>query len=313
MVKPRAMQSPMQPWQADVDVTVEVARGLIATYFPELGEPLLEPLGEGWDNAAFLVNGTYVFRFPRRAVSAGLIEREVRVLPAIAPYLSLAIPVPALVASGDQTYPWTFAGYAILRGTPLSACDLDDAEYERLARALGAFLRELHSIDRHPWLEGGLVRDEVKRLDHAVRRPKAVERLNELHAQGLVDNADSLIAYLDAIAPQGAREEALALVHGDFYARHILLDDTRNASGVIDWGDVHIGDVAVDVSGAFAVLPPSVRGAFFDAYGSIGERTAELARYRAIYHSALLAHYGMHVDEADLLRAGLLGLRYASP
>jgi aminoglycoside phosphotransferase (APT) family kinase protein len=307
------MQSSRKPWQADVDVTPELARDLIATRFPELGELSLEPLGEGWDNAAYVVNKTYVFRFPRRAVSAALIEREARVLPAIAPRLSIPIPVPSLVAAGVERYPWPFAGYPLLGGTPLSESTLDENAYLRLAVALGTFLRELHAIDRQPWLADGLVRDEIGRLDHAARRPKAVERLNELQAKGVVAGIAALIAYLDDVAPQGPREEALALVHGDFYARHILLDDTLNACGVIDWGDVHIGDMAVDVAVAFLALPASARVAFFGAYGAIDRRTEELARYRAIYHSALVAHYGMHVGSADLLHAGVLGLRYAMP
>jgi len=51
-------------WDPDVEVGEGMAARLIARRFPELaGEPV-EPFGVGWDNAAFLVGGRLVFRFP---------------------------------------------------------------------------------------------------------------------------------------------------------------------------------------------------------------------------------------------------------
>jgi aminoglycoside phosphotransferase (APT) family kinase protein len=97
------------------------------------------------------------------------------------------------------------------------------------------------------------------------------------------------------------------------YARHSLVDAARRAAGIIDWGDLHLGDPAIDLSIAFEVLPPHARDRFANAYGPIGDETWKLARYRAIYHGALVAHYGYRIGDQDLLRAGLTGLDFSRP
>ena len=40
---------------------------------------------------------------------------------------------------------------------------------------------------------------------------------------------------------------APVFVHGDLYSRHLLVDDAGRPCGVIDWGDCHVGDPAVDL------------------------------------------------------------------
>jgi aminoglycoside phosphotransferase (APT) family kinase protein len=87
------------------------------------------PLGAGSDNSAFLVNDAFVFRFPRRQLAVELLETEVRVLPALAPALPLAIPVPRLVGSPGSDVPLAFAGDSFLPGR--TAIEEDDG---RLAR-----------------------------------------------------------------------------------------------------------------------------------------------------------------------------------
>lgn len=79
-------------------------------------------------------------------------------------------------------------------------------------------------------------------------------------------------------------------------------------SGVIDWGDVHLGDPALDLAIAFSVVPRSARTAFFGAYGEVDSIAHELARYRAIYHSAVVAHYGLRIDDPELVAVGTRAL-----
>lgn len=57
-------------WTAEVEIDAATARRLIAHRFPELAHARVEPFGNGWDNAAFLVGEAHVFRFPRPAMHA---------------------------------------------------------------------------------------------------------------------------------------------------------------------------------------------------------------------------------------------------
>ncbi len=72
-------------WAPEIAVDRELARHLIGSQFPELELRSLELIGEGWDNTVWLVDGEWSFRFPRREVAVPLVERELAVLPLIAP------------------------------------------------------------------------------------------------------------------------------------------------------------------------------------------------------------------------------------
>ena len=97
-------------------------------------------------------------------------------------------------------------------------------------------------------------------------------------------------------------------VHGDLYVRHLLVDDARRICGVIDWGDVHAGDPALDLSIAYGFLPPRARDAFFRAYGPADARTRRVARLRAASHSFALAWFADSISDAALLREALTAM-----
>src|SRR4051812_35619656 len=105
-----------QPWSAEHVVTDSLARSLIEAQFPELALARVELLGTGWDNTAFCVNGACVFRFPRRQFAVPFLENEMRLLPALALLVPLAIPNPRFVGRPTEAYPWPFAGYPLLPG-----------------------------------------------------------------------------------------------------------------------------------------------------------------------------------------------------
>jgi aminoglycoside phosphotransferase (APT) family kinase protein len=269
----------------------------------------VEAFGGGWDNAAFLVDRTIVFRFPRRRIAAPLIERESRILPAIAASLPLAIPVPRFVGEPTPDYPWSFAGYARIDGATACSVELSDAARAALARPLAEFLRSLHRIDRAPLVGLGLPPDQIGRLDHAKRLRQTLERRPACAAGELAQSVDLGIAWLQAHPPNAPADAARTLVHGDLYARHLLLDETARPTGIIDWGDVHLGDPALDLAIAFLMLPAVAHTTFRDAYGPIDERTWSAARYRAIYHAILEYDYGIRVNDPGMRQIGATALR----
>ncbi len=294
------------PWEAEVRVDMPLARRLVASQFPALATLPVRAFGEGWDNVAYLFGERWVFRFPRRAISAALIGTELRVLPEIAPQVPLPIPVPRFAGAPDQGFAWPFAGYERLPGDALSRSYLDEGVAKRAAHDVGAFLRALHSID--PEAVPGLDADRLGRLDHARCMPKVMERLRELADAGVIDGIDVFERILEETAPPVLGCEPLVIAHGDLYGRHVLVDRDSRVCGVIDWGDVHRGDRAVDIAAAYEVFPPRAREAFVSGYGAVSERTWASARYRALYHSAMVAHYGHSIRDGGMLRAGLAGL-----
>lgn len=293
-----------QPWMAEREVTAELALSLIQEQFPELGAGAIQPLGSGWDNTAYLLDGDVVFRFPRKESTVALLERETRVLPRLAGRLPLDVPEPRWTGRPTERFPWPFAGYRRLPGVAADAANLSEAERMAAAAPLGAFLAALHAI---PAEDLDLSGDEIGRMAFARRMPELEARLAHLRERGRVGDPAPWLRLFEGDVP--GTPPAPAVVHGDLYARHLLVDDGRRVSGVIDWGDLHAGDSAVDLSIAYGFLPPRARAAFLRAYGPMDARTRRTARLRAAFHSAALAWFADSIRDAALLREGLAALR----
>jgi aminoglycoside phosphotransferase (APT) family kinase protein len=174
---PRWSAAMSNPWDADHELTSPDAARLIEQQFPELAPARLELLGVGWDNVAYQVNDRYVFRFPRRQIAAALIEREIRVLPLLAPHLPLAVPVPSFTGKPQSGYPYPFAGYPLLPGIPATQLDWSEEGRACCAASLGRFLASLHCIpvddDTRAWAPG----DDIERANIRKRAQPLKERL----------------------------------------------------------------------------------------------------------------------------------------
>jgi aminoglycoside phosphotransferase (APT) family kinase protein len=299
----------MAQWTADIDIDASVAAGLIATQFPDFAEASVEPFGSGWDNAAFLIDRRIVFRFPRRRIAAKLIEREIAVLPQLAGRLPLAISAPSYIGRKAAAFPWPFAGYELISGTTSCSVLLSDCARAALAAPLAQFLRALHDIDTRPFVAAGVPPDEIGRLDHEKRFRFARERAAAFTELGYLDDVSYFLQWLEAHPPRPFADEDRRIVHGDLYARHVLIDDRSVPCGVIDWGDVHLGDPALDIAIAHLILPSSAHAAFRSCYGPIDEPTWNAARYRAIYHAILELDYGLRENDGGMRDSGETALR----
>ncbi|MHC5115085.1 MAG: phosphotransferase, partial [Planctomycetota bacterium] len=285
------------------------ARSLVESQFPDLAPARLTSFGVGWDNTAYLVNDEWVFRFPRREIAVDLIETENRLLPALADRLPLPIPVPTLTGEPEERYPWPFAGYRELPGHTACRADLDDKQRALSAAPLAEFLKTLHAVPAAEAHALGAPPDTIRRMDVAYRTEKVRDRLDQCVACGLVDDPAPFRAILDD-TPRDWTPAADTLVHGDLYARHVLVDDDGHPTGVIDWGDVHVGDRANDLGIVAGFLPPSAQATFFEVYGAVDDDTWRMARFRALLSAVMILVYGHDVDDDALVREGLASLRF---
>jgi aminoglycoside phosphotransferase (APT) family kinase protein len=307
-------------WTPEREVTPELAAGLIGRQFPTLGAASIARLGVGWDNVAYLVGEQYVFRFPQRSLAVPLLETESRLLPSLAPRLPLAVPRPLFVGEPSADYPWPFQGYERIPGRPACGAGLDAEARARAAAPLGRFLRALHDFPVEEAALLGAPGDTLGRADLPRRVRQTRERLAEVRARGLGAESPALDAVCAEAEAEAApsRARRAALVHGDLYARHLLVDADGAPSGVIDWGDVHLGDAALDLSIAFAFLPAPARPAFFSAYGegpheALDDATLRRARLRAVFYAVTLLLYGTDIADADLVREARVTLGHLDP
>ena len=294
----------MNPWDAEVDVTVDLVTRLVRSQFPELtGE--VAHLGTGWDNDVFTVGPDLVFRLPRRAAALPLMERELAVLPllpALLPGLGLPVPRPRYRGVPGLGYPWPFWGGPLVPGVEL--CRAPGAPRAALGAAVGGFLRRLHALR----VDVDLPHDPMGRGDAARRAAMARDPLAALGDLGLVDpSAYRLLDDPHLPGPSSRR----VLVHGDLHVRHALVLPDGSPGGVIDFGDSCWADPSVDVSFAFSALEGEDRAAFFAAYGSVDAACEVRARVLAVNLCAALAASAHDTGDEELLAESLAGLRRA--
>jgi hypothetical protein len=84
--------------------------------------------------------------------------------------------------------------------------------------------------------------------------------------------------------------------------RHLLVDGDGRISGVIDWGDVHLGHPGLDLSIVHGFLPPAAHDTFLRIYGPIDADTWRLARFRAFEYVMHLLRFGHETGDEDLVR-----------
>ena len=297
-----------EPWKAEQLVSESQALTLIQEQFPAIHAKEISFLGAGWDNTAYLINRQWIFRFPRRQIAAPLLEAEIAILPQLALKLPLPIPTPIFVGKPSQSFPWPFAGYRVVPGTTACGANLSEEERVELAVPIATFLKQLHAIPTSILSGIPIHGDNLGRINPPSIIQRVTKVFDDLEKLGLLENRDQL----EAILHQGSHlptPELTTLVHGDFYVRHLLLDSHHRLAGIIDWGDIHVGNPAIDLAIAHCFLPRQAHAIFKETYGPISDPIWQLAELRAIYSSAYIVLFGHQKPEPALLREGLRALR----
>lgn len=289
-----------QPWSPERVISELEAIELIEEQFPQLKPATLKVLGEGFDNTVFLVNELYVFRFPRKALAAGLIQTENRLLPVIESALPIPVPNPQFQGQPSGEYPWPFGGYKMLPGkTPAR---LTKEQRMLSVEPLAHFLRTLHDFPVPKAEKLQVPPDQIERMNILKRKPMLESNIKKAWEKRLIsESIKKLLHSFLLTIEQPLNDDTRTLVHGDLHIRNMLVDDAGQISAVIDWGDTHIGHPAVDLSIVYSFLPAEGRDLFFRLYGDVPPEVKKVARFKAVYSLLVLLLYGEDLKDKDLV------------
>jgi aminoglycoside phosphotransferase (APT) family kinase protein len=295
-----------QPWSPEIVVTLEDAKRLIEEQFPSLKPIQISEIGKGFDNTVYNVNEHYVFRFPRRDIAVTLLNIENKLLPLLVNVLSIPIPEPLFFGKPSEHYKWIFTGYRhVLGKTPGIMTD----EIRNLsAEPLAHFFKMLHQFPVKKAKEFGVPYDKLERTNIAKRKSRLMDNLEKAINLQLVEEDHLVVNWLKTLKDV-TLDSTLTLVHGDCHILNILVDVTGVISGVIDWGDIHLGHPAIDLSIAYSFLPPSGRNKFFQIYGEVPKETLVSAQFFAVYVSIFLLLYGHDLKDVRLVKCAKESLR----
>jgi len=271
-------------------------RQLVEDQFPAWADlPVRRVDLDGWDNRSFRLGDHLVARLPSALRYAAQVEREQCWLPVLAPVLPVAIPIPMGRGRPGRGYPFDWSIYKWIPGEPLATVDLSHSS--DLARRLASFLVALQSRPTEDgpspgpqnFHRGGRLAVYDKEMRSALDRLPA----------GIRTPVSKL--WRDALAAQPSQREVW--LHGDFAPRNLLVRQGR-LCGVIDFGQVAVGDPACDLTITWTYLRGQARPTFRDEVGADAATWAR-ARGWAAWKAAILLSGVASGPTADIDSAAL--------
>ncbi len=232
-----------------VDIDVEVVRGLLAEQRPDLAElPITPVVSTGTVNALFRIGDDLVARLPLQEEWAEGIDREWMWIPWLSRRItSVRLPEPVFKGSANAAYPFVWSVYRWIEGAPYEDALIDDEA--EAARTLARFVLELRALEVTPSApEGG--RDPLAALD--------VDTREAIGGAGtLIDGAAATTVWDQALrTPPWDRKPVW--IHGDLLRPNLIVHEGRLVA-VIDYGYIGVGDPATDLIPAWAVFGPTGR------------------------------------------------------
>lgn len=210
--------------------------------FPNFEIKSVKKIGEGDNNRAFLINQNYIFRFPKRPDVKFHLKKEIDVLPKIRSLVHLEIPGFSFVSKEIN-----FVGYKSIQGEFLTLKIYNSLEKYfqiKIQKALANFLSALHNIDLKTLSDCGL-----ENMNYKEEYARNFERTQELIYPNIsVNNRETItLLFTTYFHNKKIFEYSPTLIHNDFSTDHILFESgAKKISGIIDFGDMAIGDPYYD-------------------------------------------------------------------
>ncbi len=278
---------------------------------PELPMHEVEAIESGQNNDVLLVNGEWIFRFPKYAEGIERLRYEVRLLTIVQERVSIPIPAPAKWNLQSDRIGSVFVGYPKIPGEPLLDGQWKELEnagapaVRGIAGQLAAFLKELHTVpadalgDCGPKYDGyrewSDLFDRIRDKLYPYMNPEA-QRWTDRHFASFLGNGSNF-----DIEP--------VLVHGDFGGSNILYNPgRRQISGILDFGSSGPGDPAVDYAGLLASYGEPFLQRMIELDPDIETLMERVKFYQGTF-ALQEALFGLENDDPEAFRDGIEAYR----
>ena len=290
---------------------VAAVRRMVAARLPGYRVDTVVRMPEGLDNLAYEVNGELIVRWskePDPAARAAVVDREARLLAAVAGISPLPVPEPAFAVpeQGCLAYPK-------LPGRPL--LDLPEPWWSAHAGSVGATLGELLTALHAAPVEHLAALADVDDQPPAEWRGEAAEAYATVAGRVPAVHRGAVEAFLEAPPPAGGWTPVFS--HNDLGIEHVLADPGGwTVTGILDWSDAAIVDPAVDVGLLYRDLGPAALDGALGSYrtevndlATLGERAVFYARCSLFEDLA----YGIRTGRDRYVSKSLAALAWLFP
>jgi aminoglycoside 2''-phosphotransferase len=241
---------------------VQQAYKVVATHYGNLSEHQTELFRDGFDHAVIVVDGKTAFRFAKNQEYLDKMPIVSAFLREFAPLTPTTVPIPEILNHQGVTY----ERYEFLPGKPLKqelSSKFSTANLAGVAKVIGSFLTTIHSFPVERAVELGVPRNDP--LKDWQDRYEAVKQhvfpvLNDEKRQSIAALFEILLLLLKN------NDMPMKVTHFDIKPDHVIVNpDTQEISGIIDFGDMKIGDPAYDFT-FFALYPIDLTPFVLQAY-----------------------------------------------
>lgn len=241
---------------------VQRAYAVVESHFENLAEHQVNIFRDGYDHTVIVVDGKTAFRFAKNQEYLDKMPVVSSFLKEFAPLSSVSVPVPEIFNDHDVTY----EKYEFLPGKALKEEIAREFTTDNLAAigvSLGSFLSTLHSFPALRATELGIpINDPLKEWQErydSVRHHifPIISTAERLWISNLFGNFLSLLSKADL---------SLTVTHFDIKPDHIIVNpESQKLVGIIDFGDMRIGDPAYDFT-FFTRFPVDLTPLILKAY-----------------------------------------------
>ena len=268
------------------------------TCFPRFAATPAVAVQEGWDNEVFRV-ADQIVRIPRRPEVEALARVEARLLPELSAELPVEVPVPLEVCFDHAAM-----RYRRIPGEPAAEEWLAVLPQEVIGEQIADLLTSLRAFPVDVARGAGVT--DVSGSAWGDHYAELVDHFTRVVVPCLPpDRRAAGEALLTSIGEIRGNVQ-VAVVHDDLGPSHLLCDE-GGLRGVIDWGDVCIGDPAIDLAWALNGAPPTIARVVRDRV-VVDEAEVERAR---LYHRLgpwYEVEYGLRIHDDSFVDSGVRGI-----
>ena len=263
----------------------------------------VKELGEGYASEVVESKNGLVFKIAKNHRVQKTYKREHTLLKLLSSKIKgFDIPYPEYYIESSNSFPYGLLGYKKIEGEILDPEKIRGGNLRTIASRIADFLLQIHSIDtsspeitdlgletcpppleeiKHTWIN---VSDWLR------------SNLNEEEYFKMHDFWKEAELFLQSDM------QPVRVVHGDIWFENILTDKESHVVGVIDFGNVKIGDIAIDfavhnyVSNQFR---DEVINQYIQLGGEVGENLKKRMDYLLAVREIYGLKYGIMIDDID--------------
>lgn len=276
-----------------MEITTDLVRHLIAVQFPEWRHLDIVPVKKsGHDNRTFHLGDEMSIRLPSHERYAAAIEKEWTWLPILAQQLSIAVPKPIAKGEPMDEYPLPWLINRWIEGDTVTH---DNTDAKALATDLAMFLNQLTAIDASEGIPAG-PQNFHRGGNLVVYNDDTTSIIDTLHAPF----DQKVLCEIWELALASTYSSEPVWLHGDVAVGNLLVKEGQ-LCGVIDFGNLGVGDPACDLVMAWNFFDDESRAIFLNEMG-VDDDMINRARGWALWKA--LISYAWHEQGSELSNWG---------